>query len=102
MDIFNVLSLFGGLAMFLYGMRLMGDSLKEIANYFNVSIDSLLSGDELLCLAEEDSRQKQQLLCDLVFGSLDCSAAMVFFLPFFGSIPPGVALAGCLDSSTTF
>ncbi len=29
MDIFNVLSLFGGLAMFLYGMRLMGDSLKE-------------------------------------------------------------------------
>lgn len=29
MDIFSVLSLFGGLAMFLYGMRLMGDSLKE-------------------------------------------------------------------------
>ena len=29
MDIFNVISLFGGLAMFLYGMRLMGDSLKE-------------------------------------------------------------------------
>ncbi|MBE6122880.1 MAG: Na/Pi cotransporter family protein, partial [Erysipelotrichaceae bacterium] len=29
MSIFNVLSLFGGLAMFLYGMRLMGDSLKE-------------------------------------------------------------------------
>ena len=29
MSIFDVLSLFGGLAMFLYGMRLMGDSLKE-------------------------------------------------------------------------
>ena len=29
MDIFNVFSLLGGLAMFLYGMRLMGDSLKE-------------------------------------------------------------------------
>ncbi len=29
MDIFSILSLFGGLAMFLYGMRLMGDSLKE-------------------------------------------------------------------------
>ena len=29
MDIFNVISLLGGLAMFLYGMRLMGDSLKE-------------------------------------------------------------------------
>ena len=29
MDIFSVISLMGGLAMFLYGMRLMGDSLKE-------------------------------------------------------------------------
>ena len=29
MDIFIVISLLGGLAMFLYGMRLMGDALKE-------------------------------------------------------------------------
>jgi phosphate:Na+ symporter len=29
MNIFNIISLFGGLAMFLYGMRLMGDSLQE-------------------------------------------------------------------------
>lgn len=29
MSIFNVIQLFGGLAMFLYGMRLMGDGLKE-------------------------------------------------------------------------
>ena len=29
MDIFNLIELMGGLAMFLYGMRLMGDGLKE-------------------------------------------------------------------------
>lgn len=29
MNFFDILTLFGGLAMFLYGMRLMGDSLKE-------------------------------------------------------------------------
>lgn len=29
MNIFNIISLFGGLAMFLYGMRMMGDGLKE-------------------------------------------------------------------------
>ncbi len=29
MDIFNLITLLGGLAMFLYGMRLMGDGLKE-------------------------------------------------------------------------
>ncbi|MCI9184503.1 MAG: Na/Pi cotransporter family protein [Lachnospiraceae bacterium] len=28
MDIFNAITLFGGLAMFLYGMRMMGDGLK--------------------------------------------------------------------------
>ena len=29
MNIFNLISLFGGLALFLYGMRMMGDGLKE-------------------------------------------------------------------------
>ena len=29
MDVFNIITLFGGLAMFLYGMRMMGDGLKE-------------------------------------------------------------------------
>lgn len=29
MSVFDVISLFGGLALFLYGMRLMGDNLKE-------------------------------------------------------------------------
>lgn len=31
MDIFTILSLIGGLALFLYGMDLMGDSLKKLA-----------------------------------------------------------------------
>lgn len=29
MNIFNIITLFGGLAMFLFGMRMMGDGLKE-------------------------------------------------------------------------
>ena len=32
MNIFNLLTLLGGLAMFLYGMRLMGDGLKQSAS----------------------------------------------------------------------
>ncbi|MBQ8569264.1 MAG: Na/Pi cotransporter family protein [Oscillospiraceae bacterium] len=31
MDIFNVISLFGGLALFLYGMNLMGEKLEKMA-----------------------------------------------------------------------
>ena len=72
------------------------DSLKAIAKFFDVSIDELLSGDELLTIAEEDSSQKENHFRDLVFGLLDCSVAMFFFLPFFGqkgnTIIQGVAL----------
>jgi transcriptional regulator with XRE-family HTH domain len=60
------------------------DSLKAIAKFFGVTIDELLSGDELLTIAEEDTKHKEKRFCDLVFGLLDCSTAMFFFLPFFG------------------
>ena len=66
------------------------DSLKAIAKFFGVTIDELLSGDELLTIAEEDNRQKGKYLRDLVFGLLDCSVAMFFFLPFFGEKTGGV------------
>ena len=60
------------------------DSLKEISKYFSVSLDELLSGDELLTIAEEEGKQKEKHLRDLVFGLLDLSVAMFLFLPFFG------------------
>ena len=60
------------------------DSLKAIAKFFGVTIDELLSGDELLTIAEEDTKQKENHFRDLVFGLLDSSVAMFFFLPFFG------------------
>ena len=66
------------------------DSLKAIAKFFSVSIDSLLSGEEALTLAEEDGKQKEKHLTDLVFGLLDCSAALFFFLPLFGQWTDGV------------
>lgn len=60
------------------------DSLKAISKFFSVTVDELLSGDELLTLAEEDTKQKEKHLQDLVFGMLDCAAAMFLFLPIFG------------------
>ena len=60
------------------------DSLKAISEFFGVSIDVLLSGDELLSIAEENIRENKKRVRDLVFGLLDCSAILLLFLPFFG------------------
>ena len=66
------------------------DSLKAIARFYRITIDQLLSGDELLAIAEEDTKQKEKHFRDLVFGSLDCSIAMFFFLPFFWQEASGI------------
>ena len=60
------------------------ESLKALAKFFDITIDELLSGDELLTIAEENTKQRETHFCDLVFGLLDCSVAMFLFLPFFG------------------
>lgn len=60
------------------------DSLKAIADFFGVTIDELLSNRELICVAEKDSHKKTQHMCDLVFGLIDCSVGMLFFIPLFG------------------
>ena len=54
------------------------DSLKGIAKVFGVTIDELLSGEELLTIAEEENKQKETHFRDLVFGLLDLSCAMLF------------------------
>jgi transcriptional regulator with XRE-family HTH domain len=59
------------------------DSLKAIAKLFSVSVDELLSSEELISLAETESKEKVQNLSDVIFGTLDCAMAMLFFLPFF-------------------
>ena len=60
------------------------DSLRTIAGYFNLTIDELLSSDELLTLAQNGNKQNLIHLKDLVFGLLDISVAMLLFLPLFG------------------
>lgn len=60
------------------------DSLKAIAKFFSVTIDELLSGEEVLAIAEADQKQKESRQRDLVWGLLDLSAALFFFFPLFG------------------
>lgn len=59
------------------------DSLKAIAKFFDITVDELLSGDELLTVAQEDKNRAKKTFLDLIYGLLDVSALMLFFLPFF-------------------
>jgi transcriptional regulator with XRE-family HTH domain len=65
------------------------DSLKAMARFFGVTVDELLSGEELLTVAEADSKERRSHLCDLVCGLLDVGFAMLLFLPFFADRADG-------------
>ena len=77
------------------------DSLKAIAVCFSVTVDTLLSSEELLTLAQEDTKQKETHFRDLIFGLLDISIAMFFFLPFFGQKENGLVQAVSLLELST-
>ena len=74
------------------------DSLKAISKFYCVTIDELLTGEEVLTIAEEDQKQKESHLRDLVFGLLDLSVAMFFFVPLFGQKTDGYVQAVSLTS----
>lgn len=81
------------------------DSLKALSAFFAVSVDELLSGDAILTLAQEETKQRERRVRNLVFGLLDCCAAMLFFLPFFGQRMDGAVQAVSLlawTGSTTY
>jgi len=60
------------------------ESLKDISKFFCVSIDELLSGDELIELAETENRANIHKICGLVFGTLDLITVSLLFLPLTG------------------
>ena len=66
------------------------ESLKAISKFFAVTLDDLLSSEELLVIAEDDHKQKEMHIRDMIYGLLDCSIALLFLLPFFGQKANGV------------
>ena len=59
------------------------ESLKQISKLFEITVDELLSTDEILNLAEQQNKQNQNNLRDLVFGLLDIGTALLLFFPLF-------------------
>ena len=66
------------------------ESLKAIAKFFSVTVDELLSTDEVLTIAEEDNKRKEKHFRNLVYGLLDICIALLLFLPFFAEDADGI------------
>lgn len=61
------------------------ESLKCISKFFSVSIDELLSGEELITLAQTENNTNMKKIYDLLFGMLDVMAIAFIFLPLYGN-----------------
>ena len=76
------------------------ESLKAISKFFAVTLDELLSSEELLSIAEDDHKKKETHIREMMYGLLDCSMALLFLLPFFGQKVNGVIQGVSLLSLT--
>ena len=56
------------------------DSLKAIANYFDVTIDDLLSGEKILSIAEKENKTNIRNICDMLFGITDILSLLLIIL----------------------
>ncbi|MBQ1282007.1 MAG: helix-turn-helix transcriptional regulator [Oscillospiraceae bacterium] len=76
------------------------DSLRALAKCFSVTVDALLSGEEVLHLAEEETRQTARQTKTLVFGLLDLGCLLLAILPLFGQREGGAVRAVSLLNLT--
>ena len=59
------------------------DSLKEISKYFSVTIDDLLSSEELITAAKDENRSNIGKMTDMAIGSADLISIMLILLPLY-------------------
>ena len=59
------------------------DSLKDISNFFSVSIDELLSGEKLLSIAEKENNANIRKLFQLTYGIVDLFSFILIILPLY-------------------
>lgn len=61
------------------------DSLRMLAKVFNLTIDELLSTDELIDIVEVQTKNKSRILLTLILGITDFMAILLFVIPMFAN-----------------
>ena len=59
------------------------DSLKDIAKLFNITIDELLSNEEIIDIAKEENTTNIKGTNNLMYGLLDIISILFIFLPLY-------------------
>ena len=75
-------------------------SLKAIARFFGVTVDALLSSEEVLSLAEADGRLQRARFRALVLALSDVLMGLLLFLPLFAHRADGAVASVSLFSSS--
>ena len=59
------------------------DSLKDVAKIFNITIDELLSGEEIIGIAKSENNTNIKKANNLIYGLLDIISILFIFLPLY-------------------
>lgn len=76
------------------------ESLKAIAKIFDITIDELICGEEIVVLAEQDKKESGKKYTALICGVLDCLTVLLLFLPIFGNDGSSVTLFSITEIGT--
>ena len=61
------------------------ESLKALAKFFSVTVDELLSPDEIITAAEEEKRELIGNYTSMLCSAMDAFTALLLFIPVFGN-----------------
>lgn len=65
------------------------ESLKSISKLFDITIDDLLSGEEVITIAQTENRSNTGKNMSLLYGILDLMALLFICLPCYGQLENG-------------
>ena len=65
------------------------ESLKDISEFFFVSIDDLLSGEKLISIAEKENKSNIRNICDMLYGIADLFSCVLMILPLYPNAADG-------------
>ncbi len=76
------------------------DSLKELSQFFSVSVDDLLSGEKLISIAEKENKSNIRSMCDFLIGIVDLFSLILVVLPLYPNEIDGFVYSVSLISYT--